>query len=75
MGLFRGLGPDAVLRLGGNTSERTAWRNTGNASAAQAFVITPAAIDALAAAFPILNYSIHLVGGRKGTSLPIAEAD
>ena len=48
MGLFRGLGPDAVLRLGGNTSERTAWRDTGDASEAEAFVITPAAIDALA---------------------------
>ena len=58
MGLFRGLGPDAVLRLGGNTSERTAWRDTGNASVAQAFVITPAAIDALAGLVNALHWRL-----------------
>ena len=54
MGLFRGLGPGAVLRLGGNSSERTVWRDTGNAS--ETFVVTPAAIDALAALLNELDW-------------------
>ena len=60
MGLFRGLGPGAVLRLGGNTSESTTWRDTGNASVAQTFVITPAAIDALAGLVNALDLAAHL---------------
>jgi hypothetical protein len=67
MGLFRGLGPAAVLRLGGNTSESTAWRDTDNASVAQTFVITPAAIDALAGLVNALDwwliYGLNLARG------------
>ena len=74
MGLFRGLGPDAVLRLGGNTSERTAWRDTGNASVAQAFVITPAAIDALAGLVNALDWRlIYGLNLARGTPEAAAE--
>ena len=66
MGLFRGLGPGAVLRLGGNSSERTVWRDTGNAS--ETFVVTPAAIDALAALLNELDwrliYGLNLARGN-----------
>ena len=48
MGLFRGLGPGAVLRLGGNSSERTVWRDTSDRPEVESFVITPNAINALA---------------------------
>src|SRR5262249_3684687 len=48
-GLLRALGANGVLRIGGNTSERTVWRGDGSASSVDAFVIRPAAIDALAA--------------------------
>ena len=74
MSLFRGLGPDAVLRLGGNTSERTAWRDTGNASVAQAFVITPAAIDALAGLVIALDWRlIYGLNLARGTPEAAAE--
>ena len=65
-GLLRGLGPGAVLRLGGNTSESTRWRGTGNVS--EPFVITPAAIDALAELVKALNwqliYGLNLARGN-----------
>ena len=74
MGLFRGLGPDAVLRLGGNTSERTAWRDTGNAYVAQAFVVTPAAIDALAGLVNALDWRlIYGLNLARGTPEAAAE--
>ena len=64
--LLRGLGPGAVLRLGGNTSESTRWRGTGNVS--EPFVITPAAIDALAELVKALNwqliYGLNLARGN-----------
>ena len=65
-GLLRALGPGAVLRLGGNTSESTTWRGTSNAS--ETFVITPAAIDALAELVKALNwqliYGLNLARGN-----------
>ena len=74
MGLFRGLGPGAVLRLGGNTSESTTWRDTGNASVAQTFVITPAAIDALAGLVNALDWRlIYGLNLARGTPEAAAE--
>jgi hypothetical protein len=58
LGLFRGLGPGGVLRLGGNSSERTVWRNTGDRPEAESFAITPAAIDALAAFLNALDWQL-----------------
>jgi hypothetical protein len=61
LGLIRRLGPNGVLRIGGNTSERTVWRaETAPAAAAApgSFVITPASIDRLAAALRILGWKL-----------------
>jgi hypothetical protein len=68
MGLLRSLGPGAVLRLGGNSSERTVWSDTGDRPEAESFVITPAAIDALAALLNALDwrliYGLNLARGN-----------
>jgi hypothetical protein len=67
LGLLRGLGPGGVLRLGGNSSERSVWRDTGHGPEAESFVITPAAIDALAAFLNALDwrliYGLNLARG------------
>ena len=71
-GLLRALGPGAVLRLGGNTSESTRWRDTGNVS--EPFVITPAAIDALAELVKALNWQlIYGLNLARGTPEAAAE--
>ena len=74
MGLLRRLGPGAVLRLGGNSSERTVWSDTGDRPEVESFVITPAAIDALAALLNALDwrliYGLNLARGN-----PIAAAE
>jgi len=49
LGLLRGLGARGVLRVGGNTSERTVWEVGGTNQATGRYVITPASIDRLAA--------------------------
>jgi hypothetical protein len=65
---LRGLGPGGVLRLGGNSSERTVWRNSGDRSEVESFVITPAAIDALAGLVNVLDwrliYGLNLARGK-----------
>src|SRR5437899_6776805 len=43
LGLVRLLGPDGVIRIGGNTSERTVWN--AEPIAPDAFAIWPASID------------------------------
>jgi hypothetical protein len=61
LGLIRRLGPNGVLRIGGNTSERTVWRGEGASAAGAApgsFVITPASIDRLAATLRILGWKL-----------------
>jgi hypothetical protein len=58
LGLIRLLGNDGVIRIGGNTSERTVWRADGKPAASDNFVITPAAIDRLAAALKILGWKL-----------------
>ena len=68
IGFLRGLGPGGVLRLGGNSSERTVWRDTGDRSGVETLVITPAAIDALAALLNTLDwrliYGLNLARGK-----------
>src|ERR1051326_1285721 len=54
--LLRALG-EGVLRIGGNTSERTVWEPAGPA-APDAIVITPAAIDRLAATLRALGWKL-----------------
>jgi hypothetical protein len=67
LGLIRALGDDGVIRIGGNTSERTVWRADAGPAAAGDFVITPASIDRLAAALRItgwkLIYGLNLARG------------
>jgi glycosyl hydrolase family 79 len=61
LGLIRRLGRNGVLRIGGNTSERTIWRAEAAPAAAAApgsFVITPASIDRLAAMLRILGWKL-----------------
>jgi hypothetical protein len=68
IGFLRGLGPGGVLRLGGNSSERTVWRDTADRSEVESLVITPAAIDALAALLNALDwrliYGLNLARGK-----------
>ncbi len=50
LGLMRGLGGGGVVRIGGNDSERDLWAGRNDAAPVPGrFVITPAAIDRLAA--------------------------
>jgi hypothetical protein len=57
LGLIRALGARGVIRIGGNTSERTVWK-TGGASETGRYVITPAAIDRLAAFMRKLDWRL-----------------
>jgi hypothetical protein len=58
MGQLRGFGPGDVLRRGGNSSARMVWRGTGNRPEVGSFVITPPAIDALAALLNALDWRL-----------------
>lgn len=75
-GLLRGLGPNGVLRIGGNTSERTFWRTPPAVSLQQGatYVITPAAIDALAALMRALDWRL-IYGLNLARGTPEAAAD
>ena len=69
LGLMRLLGRSGVIRIGGNTSERTVWRSDDHSIADHKnFVITPAAIDRLAGALRSLDwqliYGLNLARGR-----------
>jgi hypothetical protein len=58
LGLIRGLGDNGVIRIGGNTSERTVWRAQAGPEPAGDLVITPASIDRLAAALRLLRWKL-----------------
>jgi hypothetical protein len=58
LGLIRSLGENGVIRIGGNTSERTVWVAGGNPAEPASFVITPANIDKLAAALRVLGWKL-----------------
>jgi hypothetical protein len=65
--LLRTLGSKGVLRIGGNTSERTLWRTQDSSASRESFVITPSAIDRLAGFLRALGwrliYGLNLAGG------------
>jgi hypothetical protein len=65
--LLRTLGSEGVLRIGGNTSERTLWRTQDTAAPRENFVITPSAIDRLAGFLRALGwrliYGLNLAAG------------
>src|SRR6476659_5999815 len=74
MGLLRGLGPGGVLRIGGNSSARMVWRDTGNRPEVGSFVITPPAIDALAALLNALDWRL-IYGLNLARAKPEAAAE
>src|SRR5215470_10070779 len=65
--LLRTLGSEGVLRIGGNTSERTLWRTQDAPAPRENFVITPFAIDRLAGFLRALGwrliYGLNLASG------------
>jgi hypothetical protein len=65
--LLRTLGSEGVLRIGGNTSERTLWRTQDSWTPRENFVITPSAIDRLAGFLRALGwrliYGLNLAAG------------
>jgi hypothetical protein len=65
--LLRTLGAEGVLRIGGNTSERTLWRTQDTPAPPESFVITPFAIDRLANFLRALGwrliYGLNLAAG------------
>jgi hypothetical protein len=70
--LLRALGA-GVLRIGGNTSERTVWRSA-DVAAPESIVITPAAIDRLAATLRVLGWKlIYGLNLARGTPEAAAE--
>ena len=64
---MRTLGSQGVLRIGGNTSERTVWRTQDTSAPGENFVITPLAIDRLAGFLRALGwrliYGLNLATG------------
>ena len=58
LGLIRSLGENGVIRIGGNTSERTAWGAHAKAAGPASIVITPANIDRLAVALRVLGWKL-----------------
>jgi hypothetical protein len=65
--LLRTLGRQGVLRIGGNTSERTLWRTQDGPAPRKNFVITPSAIDRLGGFLRALGwrliYGLNLATG------------
>jgi hypothetical protein len=74
LGLIRSLGENGVIRIGGNTSERTVWRSQAKPVGSGSFVMTPAGIDRLAAAMRILGWKlIYGLNLARGTPEEAAE--
>jgi hypothetical protein len=74
LGLIRSLGENGVIRIGGNTSERTVWRAEAKPATPDSFVITPATLDRLAAAMRVLGWKlIYGLNLARGTPEEAAE--
>ncbi len=56
--LLRTLGPRGVLRLGGNTTERTLWGGPATKVSRGSFLITPGAVDRLALFMRALDWQL-----------------
>jgi hypothetical protein len=54
--LLRTLGSRGVLRIGGNTSERTVWGPPATRVSRENFLVTPGAVDRLALFLRALNW-------------------
>ena len=77
LGLIRSLGESGVIRIGGNTSERTVWGADAKPVRPAGLVIAPANIDRLATALRVLGwkliYGLNIRGecrGHKFAGLP-----
>jgi hypothetical protein len=57
LGLIRALGARGVIRIGGNTSERTVW-SSSEIELPGHFVITPARVDRVAAAMRTISWRL-----------------
>jgi hypothetical protein len=74
LGLIRLLGRDGVIRIGGNTSERTVWPASDEPLPQDSFVVTPAGIDGLAAALRVVGWKlIYGLNLARGTADAAAE--
>jgi hypothetical protein len=58
LGLIRSLGENGIIRIGGNTSERTVWVANAKPAEFASFMITPAHIDRLATALRLLGWKL-----------------
>jgi hypothetical protein len=68
------LGPAGVIRIGGNTSERTVWRPGGEAAPPGSIALTPAGIDRLAAFLRAVGWKlIYGLNLARGTPEQAAE--
>jgi hypothetical protein len=56
--LLRTLGSRGVLRIGGNTSERTVWGPPSTGAARDRFLVTPGAVDRLALFLRALDWQL-----------------
>ena len=74
LGLIRSLGENGVIRIGGNTSERTVWEADRRAVEPASFVITTANIDRLAAALRMLGWKL-IYGLNLARGSPAEAAD
>jgi len=74
LGLIRALGARGVIRVGGNTSERTVWEAGAAKHAPDRYVITPTAVDRLAAFMRKLDWRL-IYGLNLADNTPARAAD
>jgi hypothetical protein len=74
LGLIQSLGENGVIRIGGNTSERTLWGADTKPAGPAGFVIRPANIDRLAAALRVLGWEL-IYGLNLARGSPAEAAD
>jgi len=74
IGLIRSLGDRGVIRIGGNTSERTVWNADAMPTGRATIAITPRTIDRLAAALRLLGWKL-VYGLNLAQGTPAGAAD
>jgi hypothetical protein len=72
--LIRSLGENGVIRIGGNTSERTVWGTDAAPVGSSSIVITPGHIDRFAAALRVLGWKL-IYGLNLARGSPAETAD
>jgi len=73
-GLIRSLSENGVIRIGGNTSERTVWGADAKLAASSSLAITPAHIDRLASTLRMLGWKL-IYGLNLARGSPAEAAD